>query len=523
MRIIIFQDEKTLLRQLCQSRPLGRLLLTSWMRHYASEQGPAEVLVPQNWTAANDQLKKLDPLRYEGAAWSDWPAALESDAETICLLNGRTVISVDFEAVEQALDSVSWQAASVEVAPQLQPSREILKLTPEHHVVGVRRFYTASVEPIPRPGQWPDILFFKRDTWTAICEAGGFPLEYAELLKRLDTQAICFLNLRVGGSIRRLESAAAFLECLETLPTDDRADEGADGPAVFCGDSVTVEPGVRLIGPMVLGDRVTVRSGAVVRRAIITDGAVVESGQVVNSAVVLEGGRQVPVEAEEDAASAEESLAANDYKSWRWFSYAQLGKRVFDMVASAAVLLLLLPILVIVGVVVKATSPGPVFYRARRQGRHGREFDCLKFRSMMVAADAMQERLRVVNQVDGPQFKMENDPRITGICKFLRDTYIDELPQFINVLLGQMSIVGPRPSPENENDSSPAWRDARLSVRPGITGLWQIMRTRREGMDFQEWVFYDTHYVRSLSFRQDLWICWKTARKLVHSFLGQFG
>ena len=113
----------------------------------------------------------------------------------------------------------------------------------------------------------------------------------------------------------------------------------------------------------------------------------------------------------------------------------------------------------------------------------------------------------MVNQVDGPQFKIDNDPRITGLGQFLRDTCIDELPQFFNVLAGQMSVVGPRPSPENENESCPAWRDARLSVRPGITGLWQLYRTRQEGQDFQEWVYYDTQYVRNVSFRLDLSIC----------------
>jgi lipopolysaccharide/colanic/teichoic acid biosynthesis glycosyltransferase len=164
-----------------------------------------------------------------------------------------------------------------------------------------------------------------------------------------------------------------------------------------------------------------------------------------------------------------------------------------------------------------------VFYGARRQGLHGKPFDCLKFRTMMLQAEAIQYRLRVVNLVDGPQFKIENDPRITGIGKFLRDTCIDELPQFFNVLMGQMSIAGPRPSPANENESCPSWRDARLSVRPGITGLWQVCRTRRNSMDFQEWVHYDTRYVKKLSFRLDLYICFKTAGKLIGNFLDQFG
>ena len=135
----------------------------------------------------------------------------------------------------------------------------------------------------------------------------------------------------------------------------------------------------------------------------------------------------------------------------------------------------------------------------------------------------MQELLRIANQVDGPQFKIEDDPRVSPIGKFLRDTCIDELPQFLNVLVGQMSIVGPRPSPEHENELCPVWRDARLSVRPGITGLWQVYRTRGVSMDFQEWIHYDLEYVRQISFRTDVWICLKTAAMLISKFLDQFG
>ena len=171
----------------------------------------------------------------------------------------------------------------------------------------------------------------------------------------------------------------------------------------------------------------------------------------------------------------------------------------------------------------KWKSPGPIFYKARRQGLYGREFDCLKFRTMITGADQLQHQLQILNQVDGPQFKIDDDPRISGVGKFLRDTCIDELPQFINVLMGQMSIVGPRPSPESENESCPPWRDARLSVRPGITGLWQVSRTRQAFMDFQEWLHYDTKYVRTLSFWKDIKICLRTANKLIHTFLDQFG
>ena len=141
---------------------------------------------------------------------------------------------------------------------------------------------------------------------------------------------------------------------------------------------------------------------------------------------------------------------------------------------------------------------------------------------MMIRADRMQHQLQALNQVDGPQFKIENDPRVSSVGEFLRNTCIDELPQFINVLLGQMSIVGPRPSPEKENESCPIWRDARLSVRPGITGPWQIFRTRQASVDFQEWIYYDIKYVKNLSWRLDLWICWQTAKKLIWDFFIHF-
>jgi lipopolysaccharide/colanic/teichoic acid biosynthesis glycosyltransferase len=163
-----------------------------------------------------------------------------------------------------------------------------------------------------------------------------------------------------------------------------------------------------------------------------------------------------------------------------------------------------------------------VFYKDKRQGLHGKAFNCLKFRTMHTGSESIQEKLRVVSQVDGPQFKIKNDPRISTVGGFLRDTYIDEIPQFLNVLLGQMSVVGPRPSPESENTLCPSWRDARLSVRPGITGLWQVYRTRKPEQDFQEWIYYDTEYVRRLSLRMDLRICWRTIKKMVRSFISQF-
>jgi len=113
---------------------------------------------------------------------------------------------------------------------------------------------------------------------------------------------------------------------------------------------------------------------------------------------------------------------------------------------------------------------------------------------------------------------MENDPRLTRVGHYIRKYQLDELPQFFNVLKGDMSIVGPRPSPFKENQFCPGWREARLSVRPGVTGLWQIRRTRAHGADFQEWIKYDIQYVESRSFWLDLYIIWKTVTMLLGRF-----
>src|SRR4029434_10895757 len=125
-------------------------------------------------------------------------------------------------------------------------------------------------------------------------------------------------------------------------------------------------------------------------------------------------------------------------------------------------------------------------------------------------AEKIKAQFKSQNQVDGPQFFIENDPRLTRVGRFLRKYKLDELPQFLNVLAGHMSIVGPRPSPFHENQFCPAWREARLSVRPGITGLWQIKRTRKKGEDFQEWIKYDIEYVDNMSFSLDMMIIFQT-------------
>lgn len=185
-------------------------------------------------------------------------------------------------------------------------------------------------------------------------------------------------------------------------------------------------------------------------------------------------------------------------------------KRTFDVLFALLALLGTLPLYPFIALAIYLEDRGPIFFGHTRESMGGREFRCWKFRSMRRDAEQIKARLADKNQADGPQFFMENDPRLTRVGRVIRDLQLDEIPQFINVLLGDMSVVGPRPSPFKENQYCPPWREARLSVRPGVTGLWQISRTRAAGSDFQEWIKYDIEYVERQSFRLDLWIIYKT-------------
>jgi lipopolysaccharide/colanic/teichoic acid biosynthesis glycosyltransferase len=191
-------------------------------------------------------------------------------------------------------------------------------------------------------------------------------------------------------------------------------------------------------------------------------------------------------------------------------SFDRAAKRVFDVLFALVVLACTLPLYPLIMLAIWVEDGRPFFFAHTRETRGGSEFGCLKFRSMRRDAEQIKLQMRTQNQADGPQFRFEDDPRLTRVGRFLRASNLDELPQFLNVLRGDMSVVGPRPSPRAENQYCPPWREARLSVRPGITGLWQVKRTRRRGLDFQEWIRYDIQYVENMSFWLDISIIWQT-------------
>jgi lipopolysaccharide/colanic/teichoic acid biosynthesis glycosyltransferase len=394
--------------------------------------------------------------------------------------------------------------------------------------------------------------------------AGVYVFE-REVLKRIPAESYCDLKeqfipallragLRVGthpirGYLHELNSAEDYLKAQFDLcrghlggpqpgrEIDDRIwvqgevdlppDVFLVGPIVL-GAGVKVGPGARLIGPLVVGDGAEIGAGALLRESVVGERASLGRGARVEHAILTEG-MQV-----EEGSVITESLATAQPLSLgavnlterdmrisvtsipferfvgvglRSFFY-RVTKRLFDVTLATIGLVLGLPLMAVVALAIRVDSPGPVLFRQRRCGKGGREFTMVKFRSMRWGAEELQDSLSVRNETDGPVFKMTDDPRFTRLGSVLRKFSLDELPQLWNVLKGEMSIVGPRPLAERELKVCPSWREARLRVKPGVTGLWQV--SSREKKAFRDWVQQDLRYVRNQSFSFDMKILLRT-------------
>ena len=192
-----------------------------------------------------------------------------------------------------------------------------------------------------------------------------------------------------------------------------------------------------------------------------------------------------------------------------WYSYNSTLKRALDVFVAALVLLLTTPLWLVIVIAIKLDSPGPAIFVQERVGIRGRRFRFYKFRSMTKGADRMKAELRHLSEVDGPVFKIRVDPRVTRVGRFLRRTSLDELPQLLNILRGEMSLVGPRPPvPEEVAQYRPSDM-IRLAVKPGLTCWWQVRG--RSNVDFDTWMAFDREYVYGLSFLVDMQILVRTA------------
>lgn len=183
-------------------------------------------------------------------------------------------------------------------------------------------------------------------------------------------------------------------------------------------------------------------------------------------------------------------------------------KRSMDVVGALCGLIVLMPLYIVIAILIKIDSKGPVIFSQERVGMDGRRFKMYKFRSMVINAEELKERLKEQNERKGPMFKIKEDPRVTKIGKFIRKTSIDELPQLINVLKGEMSIVGPRPSLPKEVMQFEDWMMERLEVKPGLTCYWQVQG--RDDIGFKEWMKLDIKYVRERNLVLDIKLILKT-------------
>ena len=184
-------------------------------------------------------------------------------------------------------------------------------------------------------------------------------------------------------------------------------------------------------------------------------------------------------------------------------------KRTIDVLGAGFGLLLLAPVFLAAAAAIKLTSPGPILFKQQREGKDGVPFSIFKFRTMCINAEELKNDLRSQSEQDGPAFKLKHDPRITTVGKYLRKSCIDELPQLVNILIGQMSLVGPRPLPVNESQACTIWQRKRLEVAPGLTCIWQIRGGRNT--KFADWMRMDMEYIQQRSLLLDLKLIFATA------------
>jgi lipopolysaccharide/colanic/teichoic acid biosynthesis glycosyltransferase len=369
------------------------------------------------------------------------------------------------------------------------------------------------------------------------CLRVSFELPLASLprLRRvLASEGVPSRDLPLEGGAVNLGTERGLLALNErlvlTLARQTTEREGAS-PYLLAATGARVHPSASLVGPVVVqegaevGERVTIIGPAVIgKNSRVEAGAtlaqcVIGPGQVVAAGVTL---RQRVFLGETESGTTEtppeprlEMVDGAPQEGWETPPLGlspetplrpvySLVKRATDATVAAAGLLLFAPLGLLLSILIKLESKGPIHFGHVREGMGGRPFRCWKYRTMIPGADQQQRKLSRMNQMDGPQFKVENDPRRTRMGRLLSATNLDELPQLWNVLVGEMSLVGPRPSPFRENQVCVPWREGRLSVRPGVTGLWQICRHDRHKGDFHQWIYYDLLYVRHLSLWLDL-------------------
>jgi lipopolysaccharide/colanic/teichoic acid biosynthesis glycosyltransferase len=443
-----------------------------------------------------------------------------------CLTLGES----DFATLVHEYSAEPRVAHSLVAFEAVAGTKEHVSFDNAGQVRGIQRFYDQTT--------WAMIAGIGATIVPAACKvlgSGEVPSSLVELRQILAGRGVPSRDIPVQAGAIDLASEHGLLAANERFAvaaTSAPNREGRIGKPLFLGDGhavhptarmvgpvvvhhdVVVEAGATILGPAIIGAGARIASGAIVAHATILAGGFVPSGQIVRDQVWLGLGSDTVVTAERRSPSYDQRLArhsiepshSQDAVNAQPFGrrFQLLLKRAVDISFAALSLAIVSPMFILSGAAVWLESRGPIFYGDKREGLGGRGFRCWKFRTMFTGAHLAQRDLNALDHTDGPHFKCDSDPRVTRVGKILRMLNLDELPQLVNVLMGQMSLVGPRPSPFRENQVCVPWREARLSVRPGITGFWQVCRHDRASGDFHQWIEYDLLYVQHLSLWLDI-------------------
>jgi lipopolysaccharide/colanic/teichoic acid biosynthesis glycosyltransferase len=460
-------------------------------------------------TAVCPTIWGLEPVRLHEHFWAargvhvvrqGEVAPLPQDAELYLLTDPRTLCMFRLRPI---VESLSWLRPQL-LLVKLKNSRDLgyresVTQDEEDRFVEFRRCYGGADARLTRVG-------LTREKWVAQVwqNAADVSSGWSELRHRIAhgwRDATTLSGRAYNGSDRaELAQFARDLVAAWQYPAATIRELRPVRPGVWAFAGAEVDATAKFVGNVWIG----------AGRRIASDATVIGPAALWDEPALRPDPQPIPWKELEVSAPA-----GRPPKPRALTSMQQATKRCFDIVFSLLLIILTLPLWLAAMAAIWFEDGRPFFFAHRRETLGGREFPCLKFRSMRKDADQIKARLAQCNQADGPQFYMEHDPRLTRVGRIIRKLNVDELPQFLNVLLGHMSVVGPRPSPRVENQCCPAWREARLSVRPGITGLWQVERTRRQGEDFQEWIKYDIQYVENVNWLLDLQIMCKTLAVLL--------
>jgi lipopolysaccharide/colanic/teichoic acid biosynthesis glycosyltransferase len=498
---------------------------------------PAVIAPPQHDASYADALRAIAP----GATVIRSPEDLEetfvgSELSDAFLIVDPRCFPVRSENLASLMDAYASETRLAHhlVAFDVPAAGTKERVTFDRHgqVRGINRHYEQAT--------WPFIAGLSACVlpWASgILTEGLRSRSLADLRHALAKRGVPSRDIAIAGPALNLEHETGILtgnELLTLAAAQGASDGGTIGPRMIgTGQSIdptarligpiivhanaTIEQNATIVGPAVLGPSACVHRDAVVAHSIVGQDSIVPAGRILRDQTWFErldgdekGGGRVsrrpigyPERLSRISASAAGPSQLHDPAVPSLERHLAL-KRAFDFVVAAVSLAVLLPLLALIAAAVWIESRGPVFYGDRREGLAGRVFGCWKFRTMFTGAHLAQRHLQALDQTDGPHFKLDRDPRVTRVGALLRTLNLDELPQLYNVLVGDMSLVGPRPSPFRENQICVPWREARLSVRPGITGFWQVCRHDRALGDFHQWIEYDLLYVQHLSFWLDL-------------------